>query len=192
MFLRECLREWPAFPVVKYSGGNEVSLLRSPHHSPTTFLMSKQNIVIVGGGGAGVNAANALSRSLDASKYQLILINPLPYRVWLIATLRLTVSPQEGLKEEMMLPYDKVFAKGNGKFVEGTVASFEASKEGASGGTVTLESGEKIECVAFRFFFYFFGLRAHVEVDFLVTIFCSWPRVQRGVALRASLVPKTA
>jgi len=115
--------------------------------------MGKKNIVIVGGGGAGVNAARTLSRSLDASKYQLILINPLPYRVWLIATLRLTVSPQEGLKEEMMLPYDKVFAKGNGTFVEGTVASFKASEEG--GGTVTLESGENIEYVAFRFFFTF-------------------------------------
>ena len=151
--------------------------------------MGKQNIVIVGGGSAGVNAAKTLSRSLDASKYQLILINPLPYRIWLIATLRLTVSPQEGLKEEIMLPYDKIFAKGNGKFVEGTVASFEASKEG--GGIVTLESGEKIEYVALRFLF-IFGLRAHARVKFLDTMSCFWRRVRRGVVLPASLVPTMA
>ncbi|KAG6844175.1 hypothetical protein H0H87_009145 [Tephrocybe sp. NHM501043] len=104
--------------------------------------MGKQNIVIVGGGGAGVNAAKALSKTLDASKYQLILINPLPYRIWLIATLRLAVTQDEALKSDIFLPYDKVFVNGNGKFVQGKVASFEASKEG---GSVTLESGEKID-----------------------------------------------
>jgi NADH dehydrogenase FAD-containing subunit len=105
--------------------------------------MSKQNIVIVGGGCAGSNAAKALSRTLDKSKYNLILINPLPYRIWLIGTLRLCVSPEEQLQKDVMLPYDKLFVNGNGKFVQGLVKSFEASKEG--GGSVTLESGEKIE-----------------------------------------------
>ncbi|KAG6909524.1 hypothetical protein DXG01_017081 [Tephrocybe rancida] len=104
--------------------------------------MSKQNIVIVGGGSAGVSAAKALSKTLDHSKYQLILINPLPYRIWLIATLRLAVTQDEALKKDVFLPYDKIFLNGNGKFVEGKVVSFEASKEG---GSVTLESGEKID-----------------------------------------------
>lgn len=105
--------------------------------------MGKKNIVIVGGGGAGVNAARALSRTLDSSKYELILINPLPYRIWLIATLRITVSPQDDLQKSIMADYDKVFINGNGKFVQGTVQSFESNKQG--GGSVTLESGEKIE-----------------------------------------------
>ncbi|KAG6844176.1 hypothetical protein H0H87_009146 [Tephrocybe sp. NHM501043] len=104
--------------------------------------MGKQNIIIVGGGSAGVNAAKALSKTLDPSKYQLILINPLPYRIWLIATLRLAVTQDEALKSDIFLPYDKIFVNGNGKFVQGKVASFEASKEG---GSVTLESGEKID-----------------------------------------------
>ncbi|KAG6909523.1 hypothetical protein DXG01_017080 [Tephrocybe rancida] len=104
--------------------------------------MGKQNIVIVGGGGAGVNAAKVLSKTLDHSKYQLILINPLPYRIWLIATLRLAVTQDEALKKDVFLPYDKIFLNGNGKFVEGKVVSFEASKEG---GSVILESGEKID-----------------------------------------------
>ncbi|KAG6840624.1 hypothetical protein C0991_005476 [Blastosporella zonata] len=104
--------------------------------------MGKQNIVIVGGGAAGVNAAKALSKTLDSSKYQLILINPLPYRIWLIATLRLAVTQDEALKNDIFLPYDKIFVNGKGKFVQGKVASFEASKEG---GSVTLESGEKID-----------------------------------------------
>ncbi|RDB27682.1 Apoptosis-inducing factor B [Hypsizygus marmoreus] len=105
-------------------------------------MSTKKNIVIVGGGSAGANAAKALSRTLDTSKYQLILINPLPYRIWLVATLRLVVSPQEELKKDITLPYDKVFVNGNGKFVEGKVISFKAGKEG---GSVTLESGEEID-----------------------------------------------
>ncbi|KAF8220606.1 FAD/NAD(P)-binding domain-containing protein [Tricholoma matsutake] len=105
--------------------------------------MSKQNIVIVGGGSTGVNAVRTLSRALDKSKYNLILINPRPYRIWLIGTLRICVSPEEQLQKDVMLPYDKVFVDGNGEFVEGIVKSFEANKEG--GGSVTLESGRKID-----------------------------------------------
>lgn len=105
--------------------------------------MPKQNIVIVGGGGAGVNAARALSRTLDFSKYELILINPLPYRIWLIATLRIVVSPHDELQKSSMVDYNKVFVHGNGKFVQGTVQSFVSHHGG--GGTLTLESGEKVE-----------------------------------------------
>ncbi|KAG6847570.1 hypothetical protein H0H93_007320 [Arthromyces matolae] len=104
--------------------------------------MGKQNIVIIGGGSAGVAAAKTLSKALDPSKYQVIVINPLPYRIWLIATLRLAVTQDEALKNDIFLPYDKVFVNGNGKFVQGKVASFTHSKEG---GIVTLESGEKID-----------------------------------------------
>ena len=109
--------------------------------------MGKQNIVIVGGGAAGVNAARVLSPALDPAKYNLILINPLPYRIWLIAALRVVVSPDEQLQKDTMLPYDKVFTNGNGKFVEGVVKSIQPEKEG--GGSVTLESGESIEYVVF-------------------------------------------
>ncbi|KAF8075300.1 FAD/NAD(P)-binding domain-containing protein [Lyophyllum atratum] len=101
-----------------------------------------KNIVIVGGGSAGVNAAKALSRTLDSSKYQLILINPLPYRIWLISTLRVIVTKDDALTKDTMLPYDKVFVNGKGKFIEGVVTSFESTKDG---GSVTLESGEKID-----------------------------------------------
>lgn len=103
---------------------------------------SKKNIVIVGGGTAGVHAAKSLSRSLDADQYQLVLINPLPYRVWLIASLRLAVSPQEELKE-ITSKYDKILSDGEAKFVQGTVTAIESSVGG--GGSVTLESGEKIQ-----------------------------------------------
>jgi NADH dehydrogenase FAD-containing subunit len=109
--------------------------------------MGKQNIVIVGGGSAGVGAARVLSRALDPSKYSLILINPLPYRVWLVATLRVVVSPNEQLEKDAMIPYDKIFANGNGKFVEGVVKSFKPDEEGPGGGSVTLESGESIAYV---------------------------------------------
>jgi NADH dehydrogenase FAD-containing subunit len=115
--------------------------IRNPQQTMSKDL---KNIVIVGGGGAGVTCAKALSRTLDSSKYQLILINPLPYRIWLVATLRLIVTNDDALKKDVMLPYDKIFTNGNGKFVEGTVKTFEATKEG---GSVILESGETIEYV---------------------------------------------
>ncbi|KAF9456366.1 FAD/NAD(P)-binding domain-containing protein [Collybia nuda] len=105
--------------------------------------MAKQNIVIVGGGAAGVAAAKILLQSLDASQYQTILINALPYRIWPLASLRLTVSHETGYQEQVMLPYDKIFIDGKpGRFVHGTVKSFEATEDS---GKVTLESGETIE-----------------------------------------------
>lgn len=103
----------------------------------------KHNIVIVGGGSAGVNAVKTISKSLNYSKYNLILINPLPYRIWLVSALRVIVSQQDALEKESFLPYDRIFENGKGTFVEGVVAAIHPSKEG--GGSVTLASGKPIE-----------------------------------------------
>ena len=52
----------------------------------------KKNIVVVGGGAAGIPIARGLSAKLDASKYNLILINPRPYSIHMLAGARLTTS----------------------------------------------------------------------------------------------------
>ncbi|KAL0951560.1 hypothetical protein HGRIS_008242 [Hohenbuehelia grisea] len=104
---------------------------------------SIKNIVIVGGGGAGQTAARTLSQKLDASKYQIILIDPRPYRVLLPATLRVVTADTDNLAEEAFVPYDRTILNNAGQFVQGKVVSISSHSEKA--GTVTLESGETIE-----------------------------------------------
>ncbi|KAF4605649.1 hypothetical protein EYR40_004437 [Pleurotus pulmonarius] len=103
----------------------------------------RANIVVVGGGGAGSIAAHALSSALDAAKYSLILINPLPYRICLPATARVAVSNVDNLQQEAFILFDKLFYNNNGTFLQGKVASIAPSESG-DGGHVLLETGENI------------------------------------------------
>jgi NADH dehydrogenase FAD-containing subunit len=83
-------------------------------------VSSKLNIIVVGGG-YGASTARLLSAQLDAEKYNLILINPLPYRIHLIATARLAVTDEGDFEHSAMLPYDRLFHNGNGTFKQGKV-----------------------------------------------------------------------
>lgn len=100
----------------------------------------KLNVVVVGGG-YGAIVARKISASLDASTFNLILINPRPYRIHLVATARMLVSDQDKLEEKAFIPYDKVFHNGNGTFVQASVTSVEKEK---TGGFVVLDNGEKL------------------------------------------------
>jgi NADH dehydrogenase FAD-containing subunit len=100
----------------------------------------RKNIVVVGGG-SGALAARDISAKLDASKYNLILINPRPYRILLPATARLTTSDTDHLEDTAFVPFDKTFHNGKGTFLLGKVVAIEAQKKG---GSVVLESGEKV------------------------------------------------
>lgn len=104
---------------------------------------TKKNVVIVGGGVAGTAIARELSSKLDASKYNLILINPRPYLIYLIAGARLTVAPVDELEKRALIPYDKLFHNGNGTVKIGKVASLSEAGAG-KGGEVVLEDGERI------------------------------------------------
>ncbi len=103
------------------------------------------NIVIVGGN-FGAHVARALSSSLDPKLYNLILINARPFRFNNIACARMVVSDADHLDSEdaAFIPYDKLFYKGNGTFICGTVTAIE--KEGkVRGGRVVLADGQKID-----------------------------------------------
>ncbi len=76
--------------------------------------MSKaKNIVIIGGGAGGASVARALSAKLDASKYNIVLINPRAYFVPLPVMPRLVVSNVDNLEEKAFPSLDNVFHNGN-------------------------------------------------------------------------------
>lgn len=103
----------------------------------------KKNVVVVGGGFAGVTIARALSAKLDTSKYNLILISPRAYNIHMIAGARINVDEAGKFEEQAFLPYDKLFVNGNGTKKTGVVTSISTNKEG-KGGVLTLEDGETV------------------------------------------------
>lgn len=107
--------------------------------------MSKplKNIVIIGGGVAGTNAARELWKKIDKQQYNVILINDRPFYYHLLAGIRMTVSPVDTLEEKALIPYDKFFAKGNGTFTLGKVVGV-TNDEATGQGSVQLESGEVV------------------------------------------------
>ncbi|KAJ7848570.1 FAD/NAD(P)-binding domain-containing protein [Mycena olivaceomarginata] len=96
----------------------------------------RKSVVVVGGGAAGVNIA-PLSFKLDATKYNLVLINPRPFRVLLPATLRMVVSDVDNLGTTALVPYDKIFHAENGTFLQDSVRSIQEK-------SLTLGSGQEV------------------------------------------------
>jgi NADH dehydrogenase FAD-containing subunit len=93
--------------------------------SQQTSTGRKKTVVVVGGGAAGVSIVRPLSSELDPSEYDLILINPRPYRIILPATVRVAVSAQDNLQKSIFVPYDRLFKGDKGQFILGSVASIE-------------------------------------------------------------------
>ncbi|KAI5124091.1 hypothetical protein M0805_000906 [Coniferiporia weirii] len=108
--------------------------------------MSDQNIVILGGGGAGTATARLLSAKLPKG-YSLILITTRECYVHMPAAIRMSVTSKDKLEETALIPYDSLFANGNGTVKVGNAVSIE-SQTNVPGGSVVLEGGESI---AFRY-----------------------------------------
>lgn len=104
----------------------------------------KQNVVVVGGGISGVTVAQGLSKKLDHRRYDLILIEPRPYHVWLPATARMVVTSDEKFAETVVFPFDKVFTKGKGTIRRDKVLSIIDGK-GEQAGELELASGETLQ-----------------------------------------------
>lgn len=101
----------------------------------------KKNIVVVGGGYGNIHVVQHISKKLDHTRYNLILLNPRPYYVHLIAGLRLTVTDAGKLEDTALIPYDKLPGV---TFVQGKVASIDETAPG-KGGVLVLEDGEHLD-----------------------------------------------
>jgi len=102
-----------------------------------------KNVIVVGGGAGGSRAAHLLSKSLDASKFKLIVIDPRPSFIILPATVRLNVTSQKDIDDAALVPLKDIFAKGNGTYIQGKVVTIEMVE--AAGGHVVLSSGDRIQ-----------------------------------------------
>ena len=88
----------------------------------------RQQVVIVGGGVTGSLLARELSSKLNQKEYELVLIEPRLYAVWLIAGARLVTEEgcHPGLEERALVPYGKLFHDGNGSVKRGRVVSIHS------------------------------------------------------------------
>ncbi|KAG9026740.1 hypothetical protein FRB95_008512 [Tulasnella sp. JGI-2019a] len=84
----------------------------------------KKNVVIIGGGAAGILIARTLSRTLDASKFNLKLINERSFHIIWPAMYRAVTTAEGSFGERGLIPYDKFFAPGKlGEIIAGSVIS---------------------------------------------------------------------
>lgn len=106
--------------------------------------MSKENVVILGGGGAGAAIARELSAKLPkvSSTYNLILVTSRDHYVHMPAMLRMAASSEDKLEDTAVIPYDHLFVNGFGTLKIGTATRIESS---SAGGKVVLQSGEEIK-----------------------------------------------
>lgn len=95
------LRAWSVLPSVYKAAARPIYNV----HALTLFTPSTmsthapaKNVVILGAGGAGVAVAQTLSKKLNHTRYNLILVDMRPYMVWLPAGARMVVTHDEGFK----------------------------------------------------------------------------------------------
>jgi NADH dehydrogenase FAD-containing subunit len=108
-----------------------------------TTVDNRENVVVVGGGGAGAPIVKALSSKLDPTKYNLILVTARPYFIHLVAGIRMVTTAEGNLEKSALIPYDTNFVNGNGTLKVGTVVGIERANDG-KGGEVILQSGERV------------------------------------------------
>jgi NADH dehydrogenase FAD-containing subunit len=103
--------------------------------------MSKKSVVIIGGGLGGTSIARNLSPKLPADKYELTIINPRPFAIWLPAMIRVSTTENNDIGDKALLPYTHLFQQ-NGTVVEGEVKTI---KKETTGGSVVLDNGKEIK-----------------------------------------------
>ena len=107
----------------------------------------KKNLVVVGGGAAGGLLARGLSKIVNPSQYNLILVNDRTFYVHLTAMARIAVSGEDQLEDKALFGFDKLFYNGNGTVRIGKAVSIAEAAPG-KGGELVLEDGERIPYTA--------------------------------------------
>lgn len=125
-------------------------------------MSRRQNVIVVGGGAAGFMTARALSAKIDASKYNLILLNARPYYLHLIATARMVVTDDGNFHERGLMSYEKLFVDGKGSVKVGVATEIKSGSPG-TGGELVLESGETLP---YRFLVVATGCKYEGPFDF--------------------------
>src|SRR5712672_3189238 len=101
----------------------------------------RKSVVVVGGGAAGAMIARILSAKINPRTTTLTLVTARPFAIHLPAAVRMTTTPEGKLEDSVLIPYDNLLVKGNGKIKIGRVTAIERSKEGGgliAGGSVVL------------------------------------------------------
>ena len=107
----------------------------------------KKNLVVVGGGAAGGLLARGLSKIVNPSQYNLILVNDRTFYVHLTAMARIAVSGEDQLEDKALFGFDKLFYNGNGTVKIGKAVAISEAAPG-KGGELVLEDGERIPYTA--------------------------------------------
>lgn len=95
---------------------------------------SKKSVVVVGGGFAGAAIARQLATTLSPEKYELTLVDARTHFIGIVAGLRVIVTGDKALQDQVLTPFDRVFEnKPIGKFRQAKVLSIEQPKEATSG-----------------------------------------------------------
>ncbi|KAH9960643.1 FAD/NAD-P-binding domain-containing protein [Russula dissimulans] len=106
----------------------------------------KKSVVVVGGGAAGATITRILSTRINPSTTTLTLVTARPFAIHFPAAVRMTTTTEGKLEDSVLIPYDNLLVKGNGKIKIGRVTAIERSKEGnpRAGGSVVLSTDERI------------------------------------------------
>ena len=105
---------------------------------------SKQNIVIVGAGFAGLNAWKTLSTRLGATQHSLVLVTSRPYFTYYPGTARMVVTAEGKLEDAVLIPLSEAkYNTGNKKLIIASVTSIV--EQGVEGGYLELDNGDKLD-----------------------------------------------
>ncbi|KAG8904173.1 hypothetical protein FRB99_002121 [Tulasnella sp. 403] len=89
-------------------------------------MSSKQNILIIGGGAAGVSVAKELSKKLVPDNFSIQLVTERPYTIHYPALIRMVVTSQGKLEDLALNPYTHIFESGRaGEVIIGHVDRVE-------------------------------------------------------------------
>ncbi|KAG8928031.1 hypothetical protein FRC03_009299 [Tulasnella sp. 419] len=85
-------------------------------------MAPKTNIVIIGGGNAGIYAARSLAPTLNPDDFSLKLITERTFHIHYPAMLRVLVTSEGSYEKLALTPYDRLFRPGEpGEVISGTV-----------------------------------------------------------------------
>ena len=119
--------------------------------------MSTQNIVIVGGGGAGVSLAVTLAAQLPkvSTGYRVVLLTKRECYAHLLAMLRLAVNSEAEVDKKALIPYDQILPGDVGSYKIGEVTKIVRGSSAGAGGDVELtvqdrDGNDRVESIPYK------------------------------------------